>query len=793
MGRNITSLEKAIQQAGYNYNLIIKNLEDYLKSNGFRKESAHNFILQKIEKINKKDYLFDVVEFCNDILSFKHGGEREKFANSFYKRSLNEPTENELKAFWLIKNNKTEEFINYVKNDKNRRIEAKIFNSESMLIYATRFENLEIIQFLVDNDANIKVQDTYERDIIQIVSLNCENEVLKYFKENWFYEINRSKCLEIILKGGNVDLIDWQEVDTFGATVLHYLAATGSIEILLKLETILKLIDKGKFNIKDKAGLTCFDRASVRGNLETLKFLIDVSETKLEFTSNIVKGILEWAFYGCKQSIILWFFQNVSSIPKDVLNKNFLLHEINIKIDDENLKSFIDFFTSSSNLEKYEIQVADLNNQDLNGNTLLMILTSGYYNLLTVSMTKYLIKKGSNIKLKNLQDQSLAHIAASNGHLELLKFLHDQGLSLIDIDRDGDTPLIKSSRSGYIDIVEYLIEKTRSNLNVSNNYGFNALDVALANGHQNIAKLLTKELKSKIPRLISNLNKNCDSITCKNYLLHPLIIKMSEELKNKIFLIRGKDKGRDAFHYVDVLPWHLEELRQMPQGSNIDVTDYGKILRSGWGENPSKEIVLEMELLEEERTFFDKFKNAINKNNINMIIQSGLDKYKDYHGASLLHISAAYGRVDVIIWLFLSKYDIKTTDDCGNTALYYAALNGQYETIVLLKLFGLKDLFIGECKFLTGHMNKYLIKSNSEDFHQNILIASLVNGIKALNKYEVPIEILNRAKIIFNDYLNGIVTERNKELTESITLYRDTLNREDYLFDDIQKYIKSNY
>ena len=791
MGRNIASLEKAIQQAGYDYNLILKNLEDYLKSNGYRNESVHNFILQKIE-INEKDYFFDVAEFCNDFLSFKHDRKKDTFANSYYKRTLNEPTENELKALCLIKNNKTEEFINYIKSDKRIRIEAKIFNSESMLLYAIKQQKLEIVQFLLENDANIKILDMYERDIIQIVSLTSENKVLRYFIENCFYEINRSKCLEIILKGGNVDLIDLQAVDKFGATVLHYLAATGSIDILLKLETKLRLINKKIFNIKDNAGFTCFYRASYKGNLETLKFLIDVSETKLEFTSSIVKGILEWAFYGCKQSIILWFFQNVSAIPKDVLNKYFFLHQIDINIDDKNLKSFIDFFTSSSNLENYGIQVADLNKQDLKGNTLLMTLAKGYFSLLTVSMTKYVINKGSNLKLKNKKDQTLVHIAAKKGHIKLLKFLHDQGLSLIEVDRDGYTPLMISSKNGYIDIVEYLIEKTRSHLKATNNYGFNALDVALANGHQNIAKLLAKEsLKSNIPRLISNLNKNCDSITCKNYLLHPLIIKLSEELKNKMFLIRGKDKGRDAFHYVDVLPWHLEELSQTPDGANLELTDYGKILRFGLGENPSKEIVFEINFLKEERTLFDHLKKTIYKSNINMIVQSGLDKYKDYHGASLLHISAAYGRVDVIIWLFLNKYDIKSTDDCGNTALYYAALNDQYETIVLLKLFGLNDLFIGECKFLTGHMNKYLINSNSEDFHPNILIASLINGIKALNKYEVPVEILNSAKIIFNDYLNGIVTEENKKLTNTITDYRDTLNSEDFLI-DIQNFLKSN-
>ena len=379
---------------------------------------------------------------------------------------------------------------------------------------------------------------------------------------------------------------------------------------------------------------------------------------------------------------------------------------------------------------------------------------------------------------------TLIHFAAASGNLDVLKCLHKKELSLLDVDRKGNTAFMSASENGHIDIVEYLLQNLESmNLNESNSFGFNALDVSLINGYQNIARLLTKELaKSKIPQLIFNLKKDFNSISCRNYLLHPLNIKMSEELKNQIFLIRGKDNGRPAFHYVDVYPWEMQKLRNQTKGTNIDVTDYGKIFRSGWGENPSKETVYEIQLLEEERTFFDKFKNAIFKNNIHMIIQSGLDKYKEYYGASLLHISAAYGRIDVIIWLFLNKYDIKTTDDCGNTALYYAALNDQYEVIILLKLFGLNELFIGECRFFSGHMQQYSLKYDSADFHENILVASLINGIKAINKFQIP-EILKRAQTIFKDYFSGNETEEDiRLLTQRINNYRDKLSTADYFF-----------
>jgi hypothetical protein len=71
--------------------------------------------------------------------------------------------------------------------------------------------------------------------------------------------------------------------------------------------------------------------------------------------------------------------------------------------------------------------------------------------------------------------------------------------------------------------------------------------------------------------------------------------KTKNALKGKIFLIRGKDNGRPAWHYILVPPENVKILKKQKAGSNIDVTDYGKIVRSGWGENPSDKIVKEIE------------------------------------------------------------------------------------------------------------------------------------------------------------------------------------------------------
>jgi hypothetical protein len=66
-------------------------------------------------------------------------------------------------------------------------------------------------------------------------------------------------------------------------------------------------------------------------------------------------------------------------------------------------------------------------------------------------------------------------------------------------------------------------------------------------------------------------------------------------LDPKVFLIRGKDNGRPAWHYVLIPHENIKKLKVQKAGTNIDVTDFGKIIRSGWGENPSDAIVEEVE------------------------------------------------------------------------------------------------------------------------------------------------------------------------------------------------------
>lgn len=61
---------------------------------------------------------------------------------------------------------------------------------------------------------------------------------------------------------------------------------------------------------------------------------------------------------------------------------------------------------------------------------------------------------------------------------------------------------------------------------------------------------------------------------------------------DRVFLVRGQDRGRPAWYYV--LLEDDEEIIQMfhdkVKSGNLDISEFGEILRSGWGDDPPNEI-----------------------------------------------------------------------------------------------------------------------------------------------------------------------------------------------------------
>ena len=57
-----------------------------------------------------------------------------------------------------------------------------------------------------------------------------------------------------------------------------------------------------------------------------------------------------------------------------------------------------------------------------------------------------------------------------------------------------------------------------------------------------------------------------------------------------IYLVRGKDKGRQAWHYVLVDEGKENAFKETVSSGTVDVAVYGKVIKSGWGKDPPDDV-----------------------------------------------------------------------------------------------------------------------------------------------------------------------------------------------------------
>ena len=57
-----------------------------------------------------------------------------------------------------------------------------------------------------------------------------------------------------------------------------------------------------------------------------------------------------------------------------------------------------------------------------------------------------------------------------------------------------------------------------------------------------------------------------------------------------IYIVRGKDRGKPAWHYVLVDEEKENAFKEQVASGNVDVAVYGKVIKSGWGKDPPDDV-----------------------------------------------------------------------------------------------------------------------------------------------------------------------------------------------------------
>ena len=157
------------------------------------------------------------------------------------------------------------------------------------------------------------------------------------------------------------------------------------------------------------------------------------------------------------QAFLVTMDAAVGTIIRKLLKLFNLLHLAAVHSTAECLSLLLNTLSGQSLLE-------GINSYDTNGSTPLAVAIRNS----STACAHLLVRHGSNLKLKNtLTKDSLVHMAAISGNVEMLKFLVD---------------------------LSYF-QRHKQELNKENSHGITPLVIALSYGHHEISSLLTKELK----------------------------------------------------------------------------------------------------------------------------------------------------------------------------------------------------------------------------------------------------------------------------------------------------------
>ena len=277
---------------------------------------------------------------------------------------------------------------------------------------------------------------------------------------------------------------------------------------------------------------------------------------------------------------------------------------------------------------------------------------------------------------------------------EFIETLIDLGAD-VNAQRTDDkvTPLILSASWNNFMAV-YLLLDHEADSNIARADGNSPLHIAVSNGFFHITKLLIKKgsnvnLQNKEGRTplflgVKNKQKHLIKLLIENEA--DVTIGYQENSTDRIYLVRGKGRGRAAWQYVLVKKHLLGLFLKRTNGGSLDGADFGAVLRSGWGKDPPEGTI--DQILEEcdfkEIPGVTVLHIASKENNeleiIDLLVKSGANvNAQDAEGFTPLHMAAIHGNLKIVKKLVDLEADVNIVTTDGKNAAELAHLNEELE------------------------------------------------------------------------------------------------------------------
>ena len=274
-----------------------------------------------------------------------------------------------------------------------------------------------------------------------------------------------------------------------------------------------------------------------------------------------------------------------------------------------------------------------------------------------------LIDLGANVNAQRTDDKNTPlNLSASWNNFMAVNLLLDHGADANIARADAFTPLHLAVMEGNQAITKLLVKKG-SNVNLQNKEGRTPLFLGVANKREQLIKFLIE---------------NEADVT----------IGYKENSIKRFYSVRGKDKGRAAWHYVQVKKHLLGLFLKRTNGGSLDVADFGDVLRSGWGMDPPEgtgnKLQKEHESMFKEITDTTLLHIASKENNepeiIDLLVKSGANvNAQDAEGFTPLHMAAIHGNLKIVKKLVDLEADVNIATTDGKNAAELAHLNEELE------------------------------------------------------------------------------------------------------------------
>ena len=339
---------------------------------------------------------------------------------------------------------------------------------KTALIHASEQGQMEIVKLLIENNADLNIQDNYGETALMRAAW-------------WGY----TEIVKLLLIENKADL---NITDNYGKTALMKAAYKGQTEIIKLL-----VANNADLNIKASYGETALIYNVMRGQTEIVKLLIE-NKADLNITDKDSKtALMRAAENGHKYKEIFRLLikhgadkKNYPPLHQAIMNDDwYLVRELireGANISAGNLQNALDVATlMESEAKLIEVFIAE-KGVDMTvgqgGDTMLMLAANKGY----TETVELLIKHGANLNIQSNDGDTALILAANKGYTETVELLIKHGANLNIQSNDGNTALIIiASNFGSTRTVEHLI-KHGADLNIKNIDGNTALDVARMKG-----------------------------------------------------------------------------------------------------------------------------------------------------------------------------------------------------------------------------------------------------------------------------------------------------------------------